>query len=173
MVEFANIDTWRSEALTSLSSLEDFDGYKEQNIQRVSWEIFDSLTSYFPIISLQKDSLDKFRDQVIRPAVELALKIQTSMSTYRFIMPNFAVQNCKPVNVTDLYSDYRFIDTESLKTLKPTTQTVADQNGFIGETVLPFEPVLQRQNEGAKSTLLCQGTYLISLDAPLKTGITS
>ena len=119
------------------------------------------------------DSFGRFRDKVVQPAVELVIMIQTSRSIYRFTLPKVYFQKSRPISVRDLYGNYKYVDIETLKTVKPSSKVVADKKGFIGDIALPVEPVLQRQNRGAKSTLLCQGTYLISLDAPLKTGTTS
>ncbi|KAL8789356.1 MAG: hypothetical protein Q9195_006883 [Heterodermia aff. obscurata] len=166
-IEAATIRTWRSEALTSLAKTPEFSAQLQKAKNRLTIDMFDQLAVVFPIIDHGQASLDTFYSNIIKPAVELALIIQTSTSSYRFeprMSSNPITKPCK-ISRKDLGS-FRMTDVETGKTLKPESPVRPDCDGDIGIEMIVLKPGLLRF-DADKSVPLSQEAILIKLYHPL------
>ncbi len=164
--DIATIRTWRSETLKALSATTVCVEKRDQQIQHLTFDLQSDLESIFPIIGGNDSSLQRLYDQIMLPAAELASKVHTSSTKYEFGI-------CKTAfPVWGLLTRYqmrnnKLVDVKTRKTLKPSSAVIEDEDGRIGNLVLPLEPSLKRVDKDGKTVLLRPKTYLVELDHPV------
>lgn len=168
MTDTASINTWRAETLSALAATTTFSKLRDGLIDDVTMDLFESLSKIFPIVRQQRASINRLYWQVIQPAAKLAVKIQTSVSTYKFRGPvsRNPFVYCR-VDVLDLQSN-KFIDISTNKTLRPGSAVSADKDGGIGETLICLERSLVRLDLNQKDIELRKAVYLMELDEPVR-----
>ena len=131
-------------------------------------EIFETLEKKFPVISRQRQSLERLYEKVVRPSFKLAINLQGSSTSYKFapdmIGPSTYSFNHIPAR---LLGKSTLIDVSTRKTLKRDRPVVADTHGCIRKPLLLVEPGLFRLNGAEEdATELRQPTictYLLQL----------
>ena len=119
------------------------------------------------MISKHQISLKTLYEKVIKPAVDLAITMQTSMTTYQFDIQAPSDTLFMPYSVSEAsLGRCQMIDVATRKTLKPDSPVVADSNGNIGDRIMTLSPALYRCNED-KFVLLAQEVILVELYKPL------
>ena len=126
-------------------------------------ETYEILRVVFPVIGAHRTSLRTLYDKIIKLAVNLAITIQTSKTTYHFEYraPSAAPFMMYPVSKHSL-GRYRMIDVATGKTLKPESPIVSDSSGNIGVRMMTLSPALYRRKDD-ESVLLSQEVILVEL----------
>lgn len=136
----------------------------------VANEIFRALEQIFPIVRGQGDSLMRLFQNVVTPAIKLAMDMQVSCARYRFcpeMLEGLELEFDRVrIGVLKLTG---MIDVKTRKTLRLDSPVVADEHGYIGRPLFVVEPQLLRRNKGPEKKInLRQSTYLLQLDHPLE-----
>ena len=169
VVDAKTVRAWRSETLTSIAVSTEFTGVLTKECKYLEKNIFGELELFFPIIKGDHDSLATFDEKVLRPAVNLAIAIQTSPTIYTFRprMTREAISKSLILSKEDLV-DSKIIDAKTAKTLKADSPVVAKQNGTIGNQIALLTPSLIRCTPGEKPVRLTPEVVLAELYHPLR-----
>ena len=163
----ATISAWRSETLKAITRTEESQKLQEQQIQAMTMDMFESLSETFPVVFGNLESMNTFYEQVMQPALKLAITLQGACSTYCFDIAESPFTKFKPLT-TDQIKDHCMIDIKTRMTLKPNAGVVADENGVFGRCIMMLEPGLYRINKGKEDSTLRQRVYLVELDHPIR-----
>jgi len=159
------IATWRSETIKALATIDKCKEIRVQKLRQMNDDLFQELSQTLPLLFARRSSMDKFFQQVVWPAGELAVTILGSPSTYMFpflVSPSIKL---KPANTGHL-KNYIFVDFTTGKCLKPDSVVVANQHGEIGDLILNLEPGLHRVKENGERRPLLPMTFLVRLFHP-------
>ena len=162
----ATISAWRSETLKAIARTEESRKLQEQEIQAMTVNMFKYLSETFPVVFGNPESMQRFHEQVMQPALKLATTLRGSCSTYRFSIAQAPFQKFEPLT-TNMLKDNCMIDVKTRIHLKPNTGVVADKNDVFGRCIIMLEPVLYRVNKGKEDSTLRQGAFLVELDHPI------
>ncbi len=168
VADSTSINTWRSETLNALTTTTDFSKYKDDLLQSITTDLFESLSEIFPIIMNNHESMMRLYWQIMQPAAKLAVKVQVSVSTYRFrrtLTKNPLMHYV--IGVSHLQAN-KFIDITTNKTLKPDSAVIPNKDGNIGQALMLLEPALVRLDQNDKDIDLRKAVYLVELDAPIR-----
>ncbi|KAL8847995.1 MAG: hypothetical protein Q9221_006957 [Calogaya cf. arnoldii] len=166
--EPGSIKAWLSETLRALEKTADFQQSSRKINGEITTQVFDEVAKFFPIVKKEQESLIKLWDSVVRPAVTLAKKIQTSPTCYEFL-PKVASRSqfrYSEVHQAEL-ANFKLIDIVSRKTLKMNSPVRPDEKGDIGIQIMMLAPALYRRDPGQAALLLVTETDLIELHTPL------
>ena len=130
-------------------------------------ESYELLGSVFPVISNHRISLGTLYEKVIKLAVDIAITMQTSLTTYHFDNRAPSATPFVTYSVSKLsLGRTQLIDVETRKPLKPDSLILSDSSGNIGDRIMTLSPALYRRNKG-NSVLLSQEIILVKLYKPL------
>ena len=115
----------------------------------------------------KKSSIEKLYSNVMRPAAELALKMQISATCYRVCVYREPFQHYHAVTVKEL-KELRMIDVATRKTIRSESAVRADIDGAYGRFLIPLEAGLLRIDKDDKEIHLRQRVYLMELLFPLE-----
>ncbi len=166
--EPAAVQSWRADTLTALAATEDLQKNRLEVYVQITHNIYNTVATYFPVIKKDKESLQGFYDRVIKPAVRLANKLQTSATRYQFSPRMGTNSPFSKLNLTHhQLSASKVIDVETGKTLKADSPIEQDMRGEIGRNILLLAPALYRCNPGQAPIQLVKETVLVKLHKPL------
>ena len=170
---YGNIDktyvqTWRSEGLKALSELPEFASGKVGCSQQVACELEYELVKRFPelgaaVLSVNFQSL---HDQIISPAVGLALKLQTSPDRYDWNFDAGALYTEHILVHHDMIVGYILKDLVSRMSVKISSPVQIEEKGYIGNWLMSLEPGLSRVKVARDSTsciILRKETFIVKL----------
>lgn len=163
----ATIRAWRSETLTSIASMPDFSAWITEAGCQLAREMIHELAKVFRVVDGNQKSLDSFYHKVVTVAVELAVSMHTSATSYVFeprTSGNTKLQ--RYLIPTSLLGRYRMIDVATGKPLKSDSPVVPNRNGYIGEQILLLVPQMSRCDND-KQILLVKKMILVELYSPL------
>ncbi|KAG6994105.1 hypothetical protein G7Y79_00047g083310 [Physcia stellaris] len=165
--EPATIRAWRSETLAALAKTSRFPAAVGKGKIILTNRIYDALCKVFPIISGRQSSLETLYHKIITPAVELAITMQTSATSYRF-EPRLSRNSLfKRVAVPKTHlGHYRMIDAATGKTLKLDSPITPNKDGDIGDEIMVVTPGLLRR-DAEKMVPLMPENVLVELYEPL------
>ena len=158
---------WRSETLRALAATKICENQKQKEVNRITVHIFERLESIFPIVRGEETSLCNFYWNVMRPAAELAFKMQISATCYGVCVYREPFQHYHAVTVKEL-KELRMIDVATRKTIRPESAVRADIDGAYGKFLMPMEAGLLRIDKDGKEIHLRRRVYLMKLSFPLE-----
>jgi len=114
-------------------------------VQVVANVLEEVLNDNFPILFFLYGCFAKLPEQIVKPAVELAIMIQTSTVSYRFF-PRLAVSplQVEQVIFPSTLDNFFVRDIETRKTLTLRSKVVSDEIGCVGDRIMITEPGLMR-----------------------------
>jgi len=139
------IDKWRSETLLSIAANPEFVRGLNEMVQVVANALKEALNDNFPILFFLNGCFAKLQEQIVKPAVDLAIMIQTSTVSYRFFpqLTDCALQVEQVIFPSAL--DHAIVrDIETRKTLTLRSKVVSDKIGCVGDRIMITEPGLMR-----------------------------
>ncbi|KAL9000688.1 MAG: hypothetical protein Q9169_000724 [Polycauliona sp. 2 TL-2023] len=162
-----SIKTWLSEALCALQTTANYQqSSRKANLDLLN-QIFDEMARYFPVVKEEGGNTILW-ESVIRPAVTLAKKIQSSPTRYEFVPTVASLARFQYCNVQqNRLSNNKLIDVVSRKTLKASSSIRTDEKGSIGTQIMILAPALYRCDPGKDPLLLVKETDLVKLHTPL------
>ena len=140
-----------------------------QRVTRTSaTSIFREVAKFLALTEKGEAGLQRLLDEVVQPAVELAVKIQMSSATYDFRPKMDAVpllDNC--IFSQKHLLSMKLVDIATGKTLKADSPVQANEKGEIGTRVMMLAPALYRCDPGKDPLLLVKPTFVVQLYKPL------
>ena len=107
-------------------------------------------------------------DKIVKPAVDLAVKVQTSTSIYAFRPRMLAITRLGRTPVTlHQMAFFKMIDVRSGKHLRAESRIVANERGEVGDEILILAPALFRRQSSSQYVRLTQKVILVELYQPL------
>lgn len=162
------IRAWKAETLTAIAASVEYKQDRAEATNKLRISLITAVASVLPGVVESEPSQKNLFEKVIEPAVDLAVKIQTSAAEYRF-NPRIAMKGQlgrRSVTSSDI-PDFKIVDIKSGKHLRADSQVVPDNNGRIGDRLLILTPALVRCRPGSRSVRLSQEAILVELNSPL------
>ena len=162
------IQSWKAEALTAIAATADYTDHRVKASNNLWISLISELANFFPFIGDDATCQNALYEKVVVPAVDLAIRIQTSTTVYRFI-PRFSskIKLCRLVVDLCEVSDLKMIDIKSGKQLRSESQLVANGEGTIGDQLLVLTPALMRRQSANNYIRLTQEVILVELYKPV------
>lgn len=161
------ISAWLSEALTSIAASQDYLRSRREEMVYSAKYIFQELSRFFPMVKGRHESLKAFYNKIVRPAVDLAVMLQTSPSCYRFKPRCHGRSLFMPDKIAQVdIGQTKLTDVETGKTLKINSKVNHDQNGWIGTKIMTLAPALWRCDPNKAEVKLTQEVALVKLNPP-------
>ena len=156
--------SWRSETLTALSEADCFDRLKEEEVARLTGQLFMGLLTIFPILAHNPPGRrQRLQHLVIAPATELAIKMQVSKTNYRVELHASGIGTGEPL-LRDYLQDFSCFDVKTMKRVKTTSHVIAGRDGRLGSMIMPIEPFVGRVSNDGTMKELRADTFLVALD---------
>ncbi|KAI4268934.1 MAG: hypothetical protein L6R38_007670 [Xanthoria sp. 2 TBL-2021] len=163
-----SIRTWLSEALCALTTTADYQQSSRKVNGDIVTQVFDEVARFFPIVKKEQEGLIILWETVVRPAVTLAKKIQTSPTYYEFLPKIGSLSQFRYCDVHRAeLPNYKLIDIASRKTLKVNSPVRPNEKGHIGTQIMVLAPALYRRDPGQAPLLLVKEIDLVELHTPL------
>ena len=132
-----------------------FPRLQQEHARSITREAASMLESILPNVST--DALTKLQDEVIMPAVVLAMKIRCSTTHYYFDFTKLSgiqPQNLEAVQLRNVKSGKRI----------PSSHTyISDATGIIAQGLLTIQPALYRRRPGMEDAVLSPAVLLAKL----------
>jgi len=154
--------------LTAIAASVEYKQDRTEATNKLGISLITTLASVLPGVVESEPSQKNLYQKIIEPAVDLAVKIQTSAAEYHF-NPRIAKKGPaarRSITSSDI-QDFKMVDIKSGKRLKMDSQVVPNNNGRIGDQILILTPALIRCQPGSMSVRLSQQAILVELDNPL------
>lgn len=168
VIDIMTIVAWRSETIKALAARTEYKNARSQVAQEITNSLFLDIGTTFPLLFDPQRSMANFHDQVMVPAASLAVKMQSSASTYGLLMPK-KLRSKLSAATTDHLRKSKLVEVETGKVLKPDCAVVARNNGVIGEQIIVLEPSLNRTYGNEDAVVLRKSMVLVELLHPLGT----
>lgn len=159
--------TWRSETLKGIAATSKCKQMREEQVQIITTQMFETLSQIFPIMFGNSESRLRFYGQVMGPAAKFATQLRVSSSMYKLALGNDPFSNWLPLTPKFLKL-YALVDIKTRGTLKPNSTVSTDREGVFGKIVILLEPGLYRHLNGGEEIELRQQAFLVDLHHPLK-----
>ena len=99
----------------------------------------------FPVLFSLDDCFAKLAEQIVKPAVDLAMLIQTQPVRYKYTPQlDFPPLQLKPVMFPTVLDHATVRDIETRKKLTLHSNIIMDRNGCVGDKIMITEPGLVR-----------------------------
>ena len=159
-----SITSWRSEALTALSSIKSFDRSKAKENKSLTEHLLGELLTFFPVLAQDpKASSLRLRRSVMTPATDLAIKMHTSKTEYHVVMCAREIGDCADLT-REILPRFSFFDVRTRRPIKATSRAIIAQEERLGSIIMPIEPSLGRVSNDGSIKELRACTFLAALD---------
>lgn len=162
----ATIAEWRSLTLKAVSKDTSSKSIRQQYIKSVTQHIFNQLGGEFPSFFNNQNCKQEFQRDIITPAAELAVIMQTSTTQYEISLRRDACVIPSQIHKHHL-QQYILVDVRSGKVLKAENPIVFDRDGIFADYLCPLAPGLYRCESHEKSIVLKPAAHLVRLHRPL------
>ncbi|MCJ1404054.1 hypothetical protein MMC11_007278 [Xylographa trunciseda] len=156
------INKWRSETLLSFTATPEFAQELNRQVQAISNTLKEALRENFPILIFLDDCFTKLQEQIVKPAVDLAIVMQKLPVLYGLI-PQLSFP---PISVDQILFPAALEcavvkDMATRKTLTLRSKVVSDKHGCVGDRVMMTEPGLVRYGTDVQTEVVVRKPQLV------------
>ncbi|MCJ1433641.1 hypothetical protein MMC27_003004 [Xylographa pallens] len=158
------IDKWRSETLLSIAAMPSFVQGLNEMVQAEANLLRDVIQYSFPILFSLDDCFANLPERIVKPAVDLAMLIQTLPVRYKFTpqldFPPLQVEQILFPTVLD-HATVRDIETRKKLTLH--SNVILDKNGCVADKIMITEPRLVRCGTNMQTEVVVRKPQVVVL----------